>query len=75
MIVDKTEVLKIFKQIYSVQEEIKDYNSTISDFKKLLAEQLQVKTDVVSKVYATWLLSIKDGTKLSEIDELFEAIR
>lgn len=75
MIVDKTEVLKIFKQIHSVQEEIKDYNSTIADFKKLLAEQLQVKTDVVSKVYATWLLSIKDGIKLSEIDELFEAIR
>ena len=75
MIVDKNEVLDTFKKINAIQDEIKDYNSTISDFKKQLADHLQIKPDVVSKAYNIWIMSVKNNSKLLEIDELFEAIR
>ena len=70
----KSDILNVFKAMYEIQEQISNLKGALSDSKKMLAEQLGIKKEIITKAYSTWLLTIEAPEKYQDIEDLVEFI-
>jgi len=69
-----TKVKEVFKAMYEANENAKAYNESAREMKSELAKDLQVKTEVISNVYSTWVKMKEKPEIMSSVDQIIESI-